>query len=335
MNRFTLIFLAFPAFLWSCSEDCSFPDELEDTIPIISIERLEDQLFSMNTQSEILNFLNQRPILKNEFMGSDQYPNDTILANELYKRVQNPYIDSLREEAAKVFGNMDEFRQELGMALAIMKSYYPQMKIPKIQTMVTGFGTSEMYVSDSLIIIGLDYYLGPDASFRPNQYPNYILKRYQKPYIVPAILLMLSEQYVKTDYQDNTMLADMVYYGKKYHFTKSMIPCTPDSLIIWYSTKELADVTENQHIIWATFLQNELLFETNHITKEKFMGERPNTYEISAICPGRIGAWVGWEIVRKYASGHPEVSFQEIMEQTNALQLFNDSNYKGKAPGLF
>jgi hypothetical protein len=113
------------------------------------------------------------------------------------------------------------------------------------------------------------------------------------------------------------------------------MPCTPDSLIIWYTEKELQDVNNNQHIIWATFLQNKLLFETSHIQKEKFLGERPNTYEISSICPGRIGAWVGWEIVRKYARDHPDTSLQEILQNENALQLFNASNYKGIDPGFF
>ena len=319
--------------LIGCGKTCDFPDNLD--VPEIRIERLEDQLFEMNLQSEVLEFLNNNPVLKKEFLGSDQYPSDSILAGVLLNRLQNPFIDTLRAESSEVFDDMADIKEELGRALAYLKSYYPDAKVPKIQTMVTGFGTSEMYVSDSLIIIGLDYYIGKEASFRPNEYPTYILNRYQKPYIVPAIMLLLSENYVNTDYNDNTMLADMLYYGKKYHFTKSMMPCTPDSLIIWYSEKEISDITENQHIIWGTFLQNELLFETNHITKKKFMGERPNTYEISAVCPGRIGAWVGWEILKKYASDHPEVSLQQLLNQSDALQLFNDSNYKGRSPGIF
>jgi len=330
MKYLILIFLVCTI---GCTNDCKLPDGVD--IPLIVVERLEDELFQMKSQSEVLNFLQQHPTLKKEFLGNDQYPNDTVLAEVLFSRMNNPYIDTLRNEATEVFGDMEDFRIELGNAIAHLKSFYPDAKVPKIQTMITGFGTSEMYVSDSLIIIGLDYYIGPEASFRPNEYPTYILNRYQKPYIIPAIVLLLSEPYANTDYQDNTMLADMVYYGKKYHFTKTIMPCSPDSLIIWYSNTELSNIKENQNIIWGTFLQNELLFETSHITKEKFMGERPNTYEISAICPGRIGAWVGWQIVEKYATDHPEISLQEIMKQDDALKLFTDSNYKGKAPGYF
>ncbi len=321
--------------LWSCSSNCELPKEVQQYKQAIKIERLENELFQATSPKDVAGFLKKYPVLTKEFLGSGQYPDDSILADILFKRIKNPYIDTLRQEANNVFGDMDDIKSELELAIARLRANYPEAKTPKIQTMVTGFGTSEMYVSDSLIIIGLDYYIGPKASFRPNDYPEYILSRYQKPYIVPAIILLLSDRYVNTDYEDNSMLADMLYYGKKYYFTEQMLPCAPDSLIIWYTKKELEDINDNQHIIWATFLQNELLFETSHIEKEKFLGERPNTYEISSICPGRIGAWMGWEIIRKYARDHPEKSLKEIMLDDNALQLFNESHYKGKAPGYF
>ena len=321
------------ALLTGCSKTCELSADL--SIPDIKVERLEDKLFAMQSPGEVLDFLQANSELKIYFLGSEQYPNDTVLAEILFSRITNPHIDTLRREAKEAFGDMSDLSDELGRAMAHLQSYYPAAKIPKVQTMVTGFGTSEMYVSDSLVIIGLDYYIGPEATYRPNEYPNYILERYQKPYIVPAIALLLAENYAVTDYQDNTMLADMIYYGKKYHFTKQLMPCTADSLIIWYTDKQLVDINENQHIIWGTFLQNELLFETNHMTKEKFLGERPNTYEISAVCPGRIGAWVGWEIVRKYAEDHPDVSLEDLMAESSARKIFTESNYKGKAPGFF
>lgn len=121
----------------------------------------------------------------------------------------------------------------------------------------------------------------------------------------------------------------MVYYGKKYLFTKEMMPCTSDSLIIWYTGKELQDIDENKQLIWANFLQNELLYETNHLTKEKFLGERPNTYEISAICPGRIGAWLGWEILRGYREKYPAEDLHKLMDEPDAKKIFNESNYRG------
>lgn len=323
-----------PIFFWACNDGCKTPEKVLGSHAEVHIERLEDELFQAESVEEVVTFLNNNKVLKNEFLGSSQYSNDSVLAEILFNRITDPNIAILLEEARNEFGNMEDLKAEFEDAFAFMKFHIPQAPIPRIQTLVTGFGTSEMYISDSLIIIGLDYYIGPDATYRPNDYPQYILKRFRKEYIVPAVMLLLSDKYVLTDYSDNTMLADMIYYGKKYYFTEQMLPCTPDSLIIWYTAKELNDVNDNQHIIWANFLQNELLFETNHITKEKFLGERPNTYEISAICPGRIGAWVGWEIVRKFMDDHPDVTLDALLKEADAMKIFNESNYKGKAPGI-
>ena len=326
MRLFILLFLG-GVMLCGCGERCS--NELAELAPTIEIERLENELFSSESPEDVRRFLAKNPTMTTEFLGSAQYPNDSVLSEVLFDRVKNEHIQGLLSEAQNRFGNMDDLASEIGEAIGALRHYYPDAKIPRVQTMLTGFGTSEMYVSDSLIIIGLDYYIGKEASYRPNQYPAYILKRYEKEYLVPAMMLLLSDNYLHTDLSDQRMIADMVFYGKKFYFTKSVMPCAPDSLIIWYSEKELSDVEENKDIIWANFVHNELLFETSHITKEKFLGERPNTYEISAICPGRIGAWVGWEIVRSFMERNPDVTLPQLMANPDAMEIFNASNYKG------
>jgi hypothetical protein len=58
------------------------------------------------------------------------------------------------------------------------------------------------------------------------------------------------------------------------------------------------------------------------------MGERPNVYEIGEKCPGRIGAWVGWEIVRAYMANNPRVTLQELMEEDNPKKIFTLSKYR-------
>jgi hypothetical protein len=57
------------------------------------------------------------------------------------------------------------------------------------------------------------------------------------------------------------------------------------------------------------------------------MDERPKTLEIGEKCPGRIGEWLGWQIVKKYAR-EQQVSLRNLMELSDARQLFMQSNYK-------
>jgi hypothetical protein len=230
-------------------------------------------------------------------------------------------------EAKDHFGDMTDLKAEFEQAFSYIHYYYPDFKAPKIKTIVTGFGGSEMYVGEKEIIIGMDFYLGPEGKYQPQGIPQYILKRYDIPYIVPATILLYADRFLREDPKDNTMVADMIYYGKKYYFAKNMMPCTPDSLLIWYDGTELANVDENKDLLWYHFLENELLYETNHIIKKKYMDERPNITEIGSECPGRIGAWIGWDIINNYKERNKEITLQQLMANPNAKEILEKAKY--------
>jgi len=316
----------------SCSDEkgeCDVAPDVSDSIVNIEIEGLEDELFAAQTFEEMMNFFSNHPVLTREFFGSELYPSDSVLAVELLNRVSNQYVDSLLHDTRAHFGDLSGLTREFEQAFSFLKYYYPDFTPPKIQTLVTGFGSSEMFVSDTLIVIGLEFYLGPTARYRPPGIPEYILERYEQSFIVPAVMLLYANRYIAEDRSDNTMLADMIYYGKKYQFAKTMMPCTSDSLIVWYSGEILDNVQENKDVLWFYFLNNELLFETNHLTKQKFMDERPFVSEIGDQCPGRIGSWIGWDIVRAYLGDHPQVTIQELMSNPDAQAIFNQARYRG------
>jgi hypothetical protein len=325
--RLPIFFLVITIFSCSKSREPCIDDPIIAERLSVEIERLEDNLFEANSAEEILTFLKNHPMLAREFLGADQYPSDSILAREIFRVIKNPYTDTLLNETKKYFADMTDLKAEFEQAFSYIHHYYPEFKVPKIQTLVTGFGSSEMYVDDDRIIIGLEFYLGEKAKYRPQGIPLYILQRYDKPYIVPAAILLYAEQFLRENHSDNSMAADMIYYGKKYFFAKNMLPCTPDSLLIWYDGKELANVEKNRKLLWYYFLENELLYETNHIVKQKYLDERPNIFEIGNDCPGRIGAWIGWDIVRSYNNKNKEVSLQEIMANPDAQDILNQAKY--------
>ncbi|MCZ6521242.1 MAG: gliding motility lipoprotein GldB [Bacteroidetes bacterium] len=313
---------------WGCS-DVSCPEEVDiSNISIdLKVERLDREMFNLKSKQEIRDFLNRHKLFGSAFLGVSNYPHDSLLINNIYRLTKDPYMDSLYQETQRIFGDFSDIKREFENAFRHLKAYYPQAKIPIIKTVITGFG-QDLFVSDSLIIVGLDYFLGKDARYRPVDYPLYILRRYEKEYIVPTCMLNISKLYNLSNYQDNTVLADMIFYGKSYYFTKRMMPCAPDSLIIPYTAQELSDVKENHDIIWAHFVENQLIFETNYFIKQKYLEERPNIPEIGPKCPGRVGTWVGWEIVKSYFHQNPEIGLKQLMANQDAQAIFSQSKYK-------
>lgn len=325
--RTIIIFVCFVVLLSSCSSDrCREMPETQGIEVDVKIERLEKEIFALPSEQAVLDYLQNNQSFARLFLQSDQYPNERILARNIFKIIKDPHIDTLYRETMAEFSDIEQLESEFEMAFKNIKAFYPQFKIPKIQTVITGFA-NDMYVSDSLIIIGLDYFVGEDATFRPVDLPQYILDRYQQEYIVPSIVMILSSQFNNTEARDKTLLAEMIYYGKSYYFTSRVLPCTNDSLLIGYTGEDMLEINENEDIIWASFLHNQILYETDHEMKKKFIGERPKVHEIGEKCPGRIGTWVGWEIVESFMKTHDSVTLQELMKNADAKAIFQSSKY--------
>lgn len=319
-------------FLSSCNnkDECvEIPASYE--LVHVDIQHMESVVLNLKSKEQIKQFMLEEPVITEYFLRKSDYPNDSIFIHEMYRRFNHPTIDSLNEEIKRFFGDYSQLQTDFDEAFTRLHHYYPEAKIPKIKTVATGFDF-DMLVSDTLIVIGLDYYMGDEAKYRPRETYNYILRRYQPKFIVPSAMLIygISNNFNKVDEQDETILSDMIAYGKSFYFAKQMIPCTPDSTIIWYSDVEMNGITENADIVWSYFIQENLLWESSHIEKRKYLDERPKTYEIGPSCPPRVGTWLGWEIVKKYMEDHPDVTLPQLMSMSDAKDIFDKARYRPK-----
>jgi hypothetical protein len=329
-NR-VLFFLLVIAILISCQpkeeEKCLVSSDIKIEIDFKSFE---DSIPSIQTKKQLVDFLTRHTEFRDVFFGRTNFPNDSVFINKLFRNFTHPAFDTLLIETKKVFGDGHELKEEFRNAFANIKYYYPDFRAPRVETIITGLET-DIFTSDSLIIVGLDYYLGQKAKYRPKLY-EYIVKRYEKNFVVPSALLLLGidTRYDKVNMSDRTMLAEMIGYGKAYYFAKHMLPCTPDSALIGYSEKEIEGAKENQDRIWKTIIDKEILFSTSQTNKQKYISERPHTLEVSPDCPGRIGVWVGWQIVNEFAKQNPNISLTKLMEITDAQKILRGSKYSSK-----
>lgn len=326
---FLLIVLFFFSGCGDQNEDeCVVVPDTKGITVNVTFEQFQDSLANLSSKQELVDLFSRQPVLRDFIFRRGAYPDDSVFINKIYSRLQNPHIDTLLAETKRVFGDLSELESQFEEAFRNLKHYYPSFNPPKIQTVISGLDT-DMFVSDSLIIVGLDYYLGNDARFRPQVY-DYQLRKYDPNDIVPSLLLIygINDSINKTDLADKTVLADMIAYGKSFYFAKHMLPCVADSVFIWYTPDEIKGSRKNQDLIWARFIQSQVLYSTSHTVKKDYLAERPITVQVGEKCPGRIGQWVGWQIVKKYMDTHPDRSLQQLMATQNAQQLFKESNYK-------
>jgi gliding motility-associated lipoprotein GldB len=329
-NKFLMLLLMFLSFaFFSCkkeNEGCLPDKEILAMDLSLEIERLEDKFYEAKDADEILYLLETYPAFSQNYLQLGLYGSHEELADELILANEDSLMVALYQEVKKEFHDISGLEEELLIAFKHITYYFPEFKVPKVYTFVSGF-SSDIYIDKEILVIGLDYYLPFEHRFQPPDLPQYITKRYQKDYLIPMIVTAISSQFNQTDLNQNSLIAEMIYYGKAYHFTKTMLPCTPDEYIIGYTQEEVAACFDNEVYIWSYFIENDLLYTTNPFEIRKYIGEAPSTDEISPEAPGRLGRWLGWNIVDDYRFNN-KVNLPELMLESNTEKIFRRSGYK-------
>ena len=330
MNRFFYLFFLL-VLLFACNpnaeERCRLAPETKIELKFSS---LEDSIPAIRTKQELVQFFSHHATLRDVFFGRRNFPSDSVFINYYFKKFTNPALDTVLMDVKKVFNDGASLKEEFSVAFSNIKHYYPEFRIPRVETVITGL-ESDLFVSDTLVIVGLDFFLGKKGRYKPDMH-EYILRRYEKNFIVPSALLLygIDGRFNSVNLSDRTVLAEMIAYGKAYYFAKHMLPCSPDSILIGYTSKEIEGAKANQDMIWKRLVDDEALFSTSQQMKQRYIGERPKTYEVGNECPGRIATWVGWQMVNEYAKQNTSISLPELMKITDAQKIFKGSKYSVK-----
>lgn len=318
---------------------CQKKEKAEKSVTKIQLDFVRvDRLFAEAKNVQTIDSLLKKHL--EITVGYFQCPPEKIpfLAKDLFSLFQNPDLHKfyLQSQEANFYGG-DRLQKELTAAFQRIFDEFPQTKTPKIRTVFSGFGglsaefsAQNMVVTDSLIIIGLDFFMGKKGLYMPPNVYDYQIRKLEPAALVGQLVLQYSAFFNQQNPEDHTLLSDMIWYGKSYAFTKKVLPNMADTLLFGYTTQELAESNAFQGEVWEHFIDNSLLFKKDEVTKTKYVGERPKTPEIGPACPGSIGRWLGWVIVNQYMAQNPNINLPKLMANQEANKLFLASGYRGK-----
>ena len=335
-SQIYLIFLFALAFI-SCKRD-NRPDVSNINLDI-QIERFDKVLYAAKAKNA--GEVDQMLIKKygmfyddyvHRMIGSPEYSNDQVLST-LFK--DQAYTD-LTKDVDSVFPNLNAQEQGLTETFKYIKYYYPKAKIPKFVSFVSGFAY-QMPVGDNYLGIGLDMFLGKDSKFYKaiiQSVPLYLSRRFTPEYIVPRVAETYAHEELFPEPDENrTLLSKMIFQGKILYFLDQVLPeNTGDSTKIGYSTEQLKWAQQFEGDIWAYFLENNFLYETDYQKIQVFLSEGPFTPGLgeNRDSAPKLGTWTGWQIVRKYMEENPNITLQQLMAENDAQKILNQSKYKPK-----
>lgn len=241
--------------------------------------------------------------------------NDTLFA-ELYQEVQ------------KSFPDVKQLEKELTSLFKHIKYYFPNERLPKVSTIISEVDYNfKAFYTDTIAIISLDLYLGKDHHF-------YERDKYLREELVPRQMmpdLVKSFAHKKIPYPNQgDFLSRIVYEGKILYLKDLLIPDFTDEEKINYSTEQLKWAYANEENVWRYFIDENILYSSDPTLLSRFVNVAPFSkfyLEVDNESPGRIGTWIGWQIVRAYAKNNPQVPLEELLRK-NAEELFKLSKYK-------
>jgi len=98
--------------------------------------------------------------------------------------------------------------------------------------------------------------------------------------------------------------------------------------IMGYEKREWEWCRKYENQIWETVIDKNDLFSTDVMLIHKYIDEAPFTTPVSQDAPGRIGIWLGWQIIESYMENNNEVGLKDLMLNNNYQQIFDQSGYK-------
>ena len=314
----TVVFLLIFA-VFSCQNSTKLEKEISQIEVDLNIERF-DQLFAASTPDDL-------PALKQNypFLFSKRYA-DSVWVNRMsdpIQQLQNKAVDSVFEDFTSTESEIFNFYQHL-------KYYNKAFKTPRMITVLSDVDyRNKVVVTDSIVLIALDTYLGAEHEFYTSFY-DYIKQNLNKDQIVSDLAAAYAERLI---YQPkrSTFLEEMIYFGKQLYLKDLLIPFKENNEKIGYFPEQYEWAKDNEFYIWQYFVEKELLYETDRKLLARFIIPAPFSrfnLELDSESPGRLGQYIGWQIVKSYMENNTTPLLQ--MLQMEATEIFNNAKFKPK-----
>lgn len=333
-KRFIVLLLVSISAFWAGCNNAVKDVDLTGIEIHLDVKRFEKELFTSDTVITPAKLA----VLRSEygdfadifFMNMIRLPNgnDSSLAAGLTSFIRDADVRDVAAKTDSLYSDISDITAALTSFLKHYKYYYPDKQVPQIITYVSAFNYA-VITTDSAIGIGLDMFLGPELPYYAQMgMPKYMFRNFKRAYIVPSVARAVFQSEYEQSMVKEELLSQMLYEGKQLYFTKLMNPEIHDSLITGYSNAELEWCKANETQIWSYFIEQKLLFNTDPLTYARYVKEGPGTSGFPDGAPGKIGAWVGWQIINAYMDQHANTTLTDLLNQKDAQLILEQSAYK-------
>lgn len=327
---FLIIGLFFVSCRMSTGEAVADPIEKEG-ISVARYDKLLDEYVRFNSFSALqkMNIEYRQPtkILIEDVLAIGQVNDDYIL-HKLRTYYSDTTLLHLLADVQLHYPDLDDVEKELTKGFRNLQKEVPGIHIPAVYTQISALNES-VVVSDSLLGISLDKYMGEDYPLYKRFYYDYQRQTMRPDRIVPdCFVFYLMSQYPFPMDDRRTLLDAMLHYGKMNYVVRQLLELSSDEDALGYSKEEKEWCHEHRKEVWNFIERNNHLETTDPMVVRQYIKPAPSEIFFGDKAPSLIGTWLGAKIVASYMKHHKEVSMQQLLEMTDYRKIFEESKFK-------
>ena len=282
----------------------------------IKIERFE-KLFYGSSPNDLGQIKSKYP-----FFFPDSYPDSVWL-----ERLNDPIQIEIFNEIMMKYESVTFLEEGLYKFFEKHKVLDDKFITPKIITVNTDVDyRNKVILADSLLLVGLDNYLGADHRFYDG-IPDYV----KEDFTIQNIFSDIAEEFafsIIPRIEFYTFLEKIIYHGKILYY-KDYSLSVSDRHKIGYSIEKMNWANENEYFVWTYFVENNILFDPDNNLDVRFINDAPFSkfyLEIDNESSEMIGKYIGWKIVKSFMKNN-DVSLNKMLI-SKPMDIYYNSKYK-------
>ena len=246
---------------------------------------------------------------------------DDSIGQYLWYFVSDSMMQMVNSDLETEFSDFEVIEQDLVDAFKHQKYHLPNAPLPKKIVTYNSAYSFGVISTDSVIGIGLEMFLGQDNRIiKEIQFPLYVKEKMSRDYLTVGVAQSWLTTNVIQEERGETFLSSMIYFGKLLYIMEAMMPDAEAHLIARYTKEEYDYAMASEYSVWQYLVDMSWIYTSDMKVKLRFFEEAPTTVGVDE-SPGRLGQFMGWQMVRSYMKANEDVTVEELLNETNETKI--------------
>lgn len=240
------------------------------------------------------------------FAPSDSLPLTSLTSSDMV-RMFTPEVEAVWKDLSSV-------ESQLGHILATGREQ--GFDFPERQYAAVVWGRpNSMIITDSVMLIALNYYLGSGSDVYSG-WAEYLKKNRDPenlPYDMAEALAGTAFPFESEGKGSTELIEEMLYRGAMAHVREKLVEDGNTATALGWSEDELKWAELKEPEIWQSMVNGDMLYSTDPMVSRKMLSHAPSSTRFGSEAPPALGVFIGYRIVGNYLETHSDKKLSDLL----------------------